>query len=207
MPPPDAAVTFGSFNLTSKVGGETIRLWRAALDATPGSRLLVKSKSIADDATRRSVLARLAAGGIDPTRVETLAYTATQAEHFALYGRVHVALDTTPYNETTTTCEALWMGVPVVTLEGDRHAARVGASLLGAAGCGGWIARTPDEFAAIAASLARDRARLAEFRAQARTRLRASPLLDTAAYGARFHAALRQAWRDSCAPQASPASP
>jgi protein O-GlcNAc transferase len=198
LPAEDAPITFGSFNLTSKVGPDTIRFWRAALEAVPGSRLLVKSKSIADDATRRSVLARLEAGGIDPSRVETLAYTATQADHFALYGRMHVALDTHPYNGTTTTCEALWMGVPVVTLEGDRHAARVGASLLRAAGCEAWIARSPEEFAACAARLAADRSGLAEFRRTARERLRASVLLDSAAYGARFHDALRATWRDWC---------
>ncbi|MEY3142750.1 MAG: hypothetical protein RLY21_1243 [Planctomycetota bacterium] len=207
LPATDDAITFGSFNLTAKVGADTIRLWRAVLEAVPGSRLLVKSRSIADESTRRSVLARLEAGGIDPARIETLAYTATQADHFALYGRMHVALDTTPYNGTTTTCEALWMGVPVVTLEGDRHAARVGASLLRAAGCDEWIARSPDQFAEIAAGLARDRARLAEFRQVARAKLRSSALLDTAAYGARFHDALHAAWADWCARRTGSAPP
>ncbi len=205
-PAVDTPITFGSFNLTAKVGPETIGLWRGALDAVPGARLLVKSKSIADEATRRSVLSRLEAAGIDPARVETLAYTATKDDHFALYRRMHVALDSTPYNGTTTTCEALWMGVPVVTMEGDRHAARVGASLLRAAGCGEWVARSPAEFADIAASLAQDRARLAEFRRTARVRLRESALLDTASYGARFHAALRGVWRDWCARQAANAA-
>ncbi|MBM4099449.1 MAG: tetratricopeptide repeat protein [Planctomycetes bacterium] len=203
MPPADGPVTFGSFNLTSKVTDATIALWAAALDAVPGSRLLVKSKSIADPSTRERVQRRLASGGIAPERLETVAYTAGAAEHFALYGRVHVALDTTPYNGTTTTCEALWMGVPVVTLEGDRHAARVGASLLRAAGKPGWIARTPAEFASIAAGLARDREGLVAWRAGARGALRASSLLDVDAYGARFHGALRDAWAAWCggAPQ------
>ena len=196
-----APITFGSFNLTSKVTPTTIALWKSVLDAVPQSRLLVKSKSIADESTKRSVLARLASGGIDPARVETLAYTKSQAEHFALYSRVHVALDTTPYNGTTTTCEALWMGVPVVTLEGDRHAARVGASLLRAADCAEWVAPTPDAFVSIASSLARDRARLAQFRQSARTYLRRSALLNVDAYGARLHSALRTAWREWCSAQ------
>jgi len=198
MPPEDAPITFGSFNLTSKVGDETIRLWSAVMAAVPGSRLLIKSKSIADPSTRQRVLERVAAGGIDPARIETLAYTATPADHLALYGRVHAALDTTPYNGTTTTCEALWMGVPVVTLEGDRHAARVGASLLHAAGRPEWIARTRDEYVAIAAGLAQDRARLSEWRTGARAALRGSTLLDASGYGARFHAALRHGWIDYC---------
>lgn len=191
-------ITFGSFNLTSKVTPATIALWKSVLDAVPRSRLLVKSKSIADESTKRSVLSRLESGGIDPTRVEALAYTKSQAEHFALYSRVHVALDTTPYNGTTTTCEALWMGVPVVTLEGDRHAARVGASLLRAADCAEWIASTPDAFVSIASSLACDRARLAQFRRSARTHLCRSALLNVDAYGARLHGALRAAWREWC---------
>jgi len=198
-PPEDAPFTFGSFNLAAKIAPETISMWSAAMAAVPGSRLLVKSRSIADAGTRRRLLDRLVAGGIPADRVETIAYSPTVAEHLALYSRVHVALDTFPYHGATTTCEALWMGVPVVTLAGDRHAARVGASLLAAAGWPELVAATPEEFASIAARLATDRKRLAEFRARARDRLRASPLLDGAAYAVRFHAALRGCWRDRCA--------
>jgi predicted O-linked N-acetylglucosamine transferase (SPINDLY family) len=198
-------VTFGSFNLTSKVGDETIRLWSAVMAAVPDSRLLLKSKSIADPSTRRRVLERIAAGGIDPARIEALGYTETPADHLALYGRVHVALDSTPYNGTTTTCEALWMGVPVVVLEGDRHGARVGTSLLRAAGRAEWIARNSSEFVAIAAGLAQDRARLCDWRTNARAVLRDSTLLDASGYGARFHAALRYAWTDYCSTRANAA--
>ena len=205
MPAENAPVTFGSFNLTSKVGDETIRLWSAVMAAVPDSRLLLKSKSIADPSTRRRVLERIAAGGIDPARIEALGYTETPADHLALYGRVHVALDSTPYNGTTTTCEALWMGVPVVVLEGDRHSARVGMSLLRAAGRAEWIARNSSEFVAIAAGLAQDRARLCDWRTNARAVLRDSTLLDASGYGARFHAALRYAWTDYCSTRANAA--
>ena len=205
MPAENAPVTFGSFNLTSKVGDETIRLWSAVMAAVPDSRLLLKSKSIADPSTRRRVLERIAAGGIDPARIEALGYTETPADHLALYGRVHVALDSTPYNGTTTTCEALWMGVPVVVLEGDRHGARVGTSLLRAAGRAEWIARNSSEFVAIAAGLAQDRARLCDWRTNARAVLRDSTLLDASGYGARFHAALRYAWTDYCSTRANAA--
>lgn len=91
------------------------------------------------------------------------------------------------------------MGVPVLCTVGDRHAARVGASLLAAAGCGEFLAADPGAFARLAAGLAADRARLADLRATLRARLRGSPLMDSAAYAARFHQALRRAWADRCA--------
>jgi predicted O-linked N-acetylglucosamine transferase (SPINDLY family) len=198
LPAADAPITFGSFNLSTKVSQETARLWASVLRAVPGARLLVKSKSLGGDAARRHFLERLAASGIATDRVEIVGYTKGVAEHLALYGRVHVALDTTPYNGTTTTCEALWMGVPVVTLCGDRHASRVGASLLGAAGLGDLVARNTDEFAEIVVRLATDRPRLADLRCTLRARLRSSPLTDAESYSARFHALLREAWRARC---------
>jgi predicted O-linked N-acetylglucosamine transferase (SPINDLY family) len=199
LPAADAPITFGSFNLSTKISSDTIALWSAAMAAVPGSRLLVKSKALGGDVARRHFLQRLASGGIAPERVEIAGYTKGIDEHLALYGRVHVALDTTPYNGTTTTCEALWMGVPVVTIAGDRHAARVGASLLAAAGLPELVARNADEFAEIAARLATDGARISGFRATLRGRVAASPLADSARYAARFHAALRSAWRERCA--------
>jgi predicted O-linked N-acetylglucosamine transferase (SPINDLY family) len=198
LPAADAPITFGSFNLTSKAVPATLALWAGAMHAVPGSRLLVKSLSMVDAATRARLLARFAAAGIDGTRVDIVPFAKTVEEHLALYGRVHVALDTTPYNGTTTTCEALWMGVPVVTVAGDRHAARVGASVLAAAGLPGLVARDADSYVRIAAGLAGDRARLETLRTGLRPTLRSSALMDEAAYGARFHGALREAWSNWC---------
>jgi predicted O-linked N-acetylglucosamine transferase (SPINDLY family) len=112
---------------------------------------------------------------------------------------VHVALDTTPYNGTTTTCEALWMGVPVITMLGDRHAARVSSSLLRAAGHPELVAHDPEDFARRATDLSRDRARLAALRAGLRTRLASSTLCDATTYATRFHQAIRASWRQWCA--------
>jgi len=122
--------------------------------------------------------------------VTLLAPAADLAGHLAAYAQVDVALDPTPYNGTTTTCEALWMGVPVVALAGDRHAARVGASLLTAIGHPEWIARTAAEYIRIAAAVAADHS--GENRgASLREQMRRSPLLDHRAQAARFGAALR----------------
>ena len=199
--PMDGPVTFGSFNNSAKIGAECTALWARVLQAVPGSRLLVKTQTLADPAVQQAIRRRLAEGGISEDRVELIAQASTRAEHLALYGRVHVALDSIPYNGTTTTCEALWMGVPVVALLGDRHASRVSASLLSAAGHPEWVAGDADGLVRIAASLAGDLPRLASTRASLRDELRASPLLDSKAYAQRFHAAIRECWRTWCASQ------
>ena len=191
MPAADAPITFGSFNNHQKIAPETAEAWARTLRAVPGSRLLLKSPGLGDPLVRGSVLERLSAAGVPTEAVETIAFSKGRAEHLALYGRVHVALDTMPYNGTTTTCEALWMGVPVVTTLGDHHAARVSASLLHATGLQDLVAPDPEGFARVAAGLAQDRERLKSLREGLRGMLRTSPLLDAAAYAARVHAALR----------------
>jgi predicted O-linked N-acetylglucosamine transferase (SPINDLY family) len=115
---------------------------------------------------------------------------------------VDIALDPIPYGGTTTTCEALWMGRPVVSLAGDRHASRVGASLLGAIGRAEWVADDPESYVAIAARLAGDRISLRQESADLRGRLTASPLFDHAGQAGRFGDALRGCWRRWCSPEA-----
>jgi predicted O-linked N-acetylglucosamine transferase (SPINDLY family) len=199
MPGEDAPPTFGSFNEAKKLQSETIALWAPVLHAVPESRLAIKARSAAEPAVRASILARFGAAGIDAGRIDILPFAADTRGHLAQYARVHVALDPTPYNGTTTTCEALWMGVPVVTLEGDRHAARVGTSLLRTAGLGELVAPDAAAFTRIAAGLVRDRERLVRMRSGLRGTLAASPLTDAPAYGRRFHDALRACWREWCA--------
>jgi predicted O-linked N-acetylglucosamine transferase (SPINDLY family) len=114
-----------------------------------------------------------------------------------------VALDPFPYGGTTTTCEALWMGRPVITLCGDRHASRVGASLLTAIGHPEWIAAETSDYPRLAADLVRDRVRLAEISRSLRARAESSPLGDHAGQGARFGEALRACWQKRCAPAAT----
>lgn len=199
VPDQDAPITFGSFNLATKIADPTVRLWSAVLEAMPGTRLLVKSRGLGEDATRARLADRFEQAGVARDRLELVGWTPDLESHLSLYRRVHVALDTTPYSGTTTTCEALWMGVPVVTLPGELHRSRVTASLLAAAGLSDLVASDPADFVRIACEFASDRARLVAHRASARERLEASPLLDRAAYSRRVHAAIRECWKRACA--------
>lgn len=201
-PPPAAAgepVTFGSFNSLAKMSPETVRLWSAVLRAVPDSRLLLKDRSFLCPQTCELVRKRFAAQGVAPERVTFHGPTAGHNEHLAIYNRVDIALDPIPYNGTITTCDALWMGVPLLTLAGDRHAARVGASLLDAVGLGELVAADAAGFVERAVDLARDPARLAALKLGMRDRLLASPLCDTAAFTAHLEAAYRTMWRRWCA--------
>lgn len=198
--PRDSGVplTFGSFNALQKINDPLLVMWGRVLDAVPGSRLLLKSGGLTQQPVRDAVLARLQRLGVDCGRIELLPWVSTAAAHLESYAQVDIALDTFPYCGTTTTCDSLLMGVPVVTLAGEHHAARVGASLLSAIGLEDLIARSPDEFVRIASALASDRGRLFTLRGSLRDRLMTSPLCDVAAYAVRFQDAMRSAWRDAC---------
>jgi predicted O-linked N-acetylglucosamine transferase (SPINDLY family) len=199
LPPPSARgepFTFGSFNMLQKVNDEVLRVWARVLNAVPGSRLVIKAMILSHESVRDMLRRRLLDTGHDLDRVTLLPPEADTRHHLAVYHRVDAALDTFPYAGTTTTCEALWMGVPVITLATPQglHAQRVGASLLTAAGRPEWIASTADEFVAKAAALAADTPGLAHTRATLRAQLAASTLCDARAFAARFQAAARRAW-------------
>ncbi|MDX2130470.1 MAG: tetratricopeptide repeat protein [Planctomycetota bacterium] len=192
------SVTFGSFNRAAKISARTVALWSRILARVPGSRLMLKSR-VQSEALNRDIARRIASDGVDPGRIVFSPYAAAHADHMALYRDLDVALDCVPYNGTTTTCEALAMGVPVITLAGSVHRARVGASLLSAAGMPDLVAADDDAYVDLAASLGTDRARLAQTRARLRAGLPGSTLLDAAGYARRFEAAMRGMWRDACA--------
>jgi predicted O-linked N-acetylglucosamine transferase (SPINDLY family) len=194
------ACTFGCFNNLSKVSVEAVALWARLLREAPGARLLLKNHSLAHATARARVEGLFAAHGVDADRLVLMGRVG-HGEHLALHDRVGVALDPFPYNGTVTTLEALWMGAPVVTLAGDRHASRVGASLLEAAGLRALIATTPDEYLEVARSLLADRARLRELKRGLRARLLSSPLVDGDGLARAVEAAYREAWRAWCAPR------
>lgn len=194
MPPPmeqRGHVTFGSFNNFNKVTDEVLCLWRQVLDAVPGARLLVKGK-IFDHAEGRTMVAeRLARCGIPAARVEMRGFS---RGYLAEYGDVDIALDPFPYTGGITTCEALSMGVPVVTLAGESHGARFGVSLLTNAHLPELVAQTPADYVRIAAGLASDPATLRALRMNLRTMLRHAPLTDAAGYVHDVEDAYRSIW-------------
>lgn len=199
-PPSDEAgfVTFGSFNNLAKINVQVIELWSEVLRGVPKSRLLLKNHSLTDADTREKYHAMFVKHGITRDRLELTGHTPTREGHLALYGRVDIALDTFPYNGTTTTCEALWMGVPVITLAGKTHAGRVGLSLLTVLGLNEFIADGPQGYVARATTLANDREQLTHLRTILRERMRASPLCDAPAFARKVEAAYREMWRRWC---------
>jgi predicted O-linked N-acetylglucosamine transferase (SPINDLY family) len=198
-----SAITFGSFNNPAKESDETFDVWSRLLTRLPDARLLLKGKAFADEATRAAFQVRLAKHGIDRERVEMVAWIPSRSAHLGLYERIDVALDPFPFNGVTTTCEALWMGVPVVTLKGDRHSARMGASLLTQAGMTDWIANSVDDYVEIALALAANPAKLHELRRGLRQRMAASPLCDSIGFARKVENAYRAVWREWCqVPQA-----
>ncbi|MEW6585480.1 MAG: tetratricopeptide repeat protein, partial [Nitrospirota bacterium] len=171
-------VTFGSFNKYSKVTGRVVTLWAQILKTVPDARLIMKARSFADEATRVGAVENFVREGISPGRVVALPPYTSIRGHLAAYNGIDICLDTFPYNGTTTTCEALWMGTPVVALEGQSHVSRVGVSLLSNVGITEFVAGTPEEYVEKAASLAGDVGRLQLLRRTLRDRMRRSPLLD-----------------------------
>jgi len=195
---PATPITFGTFNNAAKFSPFILEVWSRILKELPESKLLLKSYQFADDAARRRVLGSFEKNGIDPARIEMLLQIPQTNEHLRAYHRMHIALDAFPYHGTTTTCEAMLMGVPVITLEGTGHRSRVGVSLLSAVGVPELIAKSADEYVEKAVALARDRQRLSEYRRTLRQRMESSVLMDGPGFFARFEKLLRGVWREKC---------
>ena len=196
-PPPvlrNGHITFGSFNNIAKVTDHTLDLWAQAMNAVPQSRLLLKSSSMAQASNRENIERFMAARGVEPHRLSLQPWIAAKSSHLDLYNKVDIALDPFPYNGATTTCEALWMGVPVVTRRGRTHTSRMGASILGAIGKPEWVTDSDADCVATLARLARDVEGLTQWRLQARAWLIDSELFDEAGFTRSFEALLEQAW-------------
>jgi len=192
-----APVVFGSFNNLAKIGPDVVALWARVLDAVAGSRLVLKWKALNQPGVRQRVAAAFAAHGVGPDRLE-LRERSPHAEMLAQYGDIDVALDSFPYGGGATSAEALWMGVPVVTLPSDRVAARQTLGFLAELDLQDLAAASPDDYVRIAAALAADPARRAELRRTLRGRMQASPLTDAKAFTPGLEQAYRQMWRRWC---------
>ncbi len=179
---PASGVVFGSFNNLAKLNEPTVRLWSQILSAVPDSRLVIKAGSLSYQGAVERFTDCLEGHGVDADRVELLGWVQGRREHLALYDQVDIALDTFPYNGTTTTCEALWMGVPVVSLAGDAHMSRVGATLLRSVGLDDLVAASGEDYMRIAVELAQDAGRRRALRTGLRARMQSSPLLDHRAF-------------------------
>lgn len=207
-PPPDApmpqrawerrAVVFGCFASPARISSRTIDLWASLLARIPSARLVLKSKPYGDPVVREFFTAAFSSRGVDPARLVLMGHSKDLSTHLSAYNGIDVALDTLPYNGTTTTCEALWMGVPVITLRGDHHASRSGTSILSAIGTGAWAAESAEAFVDTGASLVADVEALAAARSKLRDLVRRSPLCDERAFVNRFQDALREAWIRWC---------
>ena len=188
-------MTFGSFNNLDKIGDTVLALWGETVAAVPNARLAMKTKGLGRGAGRKHVLRVLGEHGLAPDRVTLIDWSPTLRDHFAHHGAIDIALDPFPYNGTTTTCEALMMGLPVIALIGDCHAARVSYSLLARLGLESLAAVDRDSYRRIATDLAGNPDALAKLRAGLRRRLASSPLADATAYGRSLEQAYRVMWR------------
>jgi protein O-GlcNAc transferase len=200
-PPPCAArgyVTYGCFHKLAKVGLQAIQAWAEVLLASPGSRLMMKARAFVDPECRAVYQAHFARYGVGAERVDLLG-PSPYDEYLRWFREIDIALDSFPYSGETTTCEALQMGVPVITLRGDRFAGRLGATVLHNAGFGEWIAEDRDEYVRLAVEWGRDAARLAHTRSGMRARLASSTLCDVAGFTRKLEASYRMMWCRWCA--------
>ena len=195
----NAAVTFVSFNHIAKVSHEIAAAWGEILRQVPGSTLLVKLSTTTGSLGLDYGRQRLIADGIPSDRLRLLPAEPTVEAHLVDYQRGDIALDTFPYNGTTTTCEALWMGLPVITLSGQTHVSRVSRSVLSAVGLPELATDSIEQYVQAAVALARDTERLARLRGSLRRQMHESVLCDAGAFISRLQNAYRAMWREWCA--------
>ncbi len=186
-------VTFGHFGRTERLNDTVIATWARILRTVPRSRLILDNRPFQESAFRDLFVARFAAHGIDPARLD-LVYSAPQSRAWAAYGSVDIALDPFPHNAGTTTIESLWQGVPVVSLAGRPTVGRFGASILHAVGLDDWVTDNADAYVARAVAAATDLASLAHMRSDLRQRVAMSPLCDAGGLARAIEATYRMLW-------------
>jgi protein O-GlcNAc transferase len=192
-------ITFGSFNNLAKINDVVLDTWAAILERVPESTVFLKARGLRDDRVKERILAAFSARGVvGENRVRLMGHERSSLNHLNLYKQMDLALDTFPYNGTTTTCEALWMGTPVVTFAGNSHAGRVGASLLTHAGLPQLVARDRKDYIDRAVELGKDWDVLTELRSGLRERFARSPVMDPVRLARGLESAYRDAWKAYC---------
>ncbi len=185
-------IYFGCLNNPCKINAPVLRLWADVLRAVQHSHLLIMASSAQQ---RRWIGNLLGQSGVRSDRVEFVGSCA-RCDYLRIYDRIDIALDPLPYNGITTTCDALWMGVPVVSLAGETAAGRAGRSILSNIGLTDLIAQTPEQYIQLAANLAHDLPRLATLRSTLRDRMQKSPLMDAPRFAHNIEFAYRTMWRE-----------
>jgi predicted O-linked N-acetylglucosamine transferase (SPINDLY family) len=181
-PPPvlnNGFITFGSFNNTAKINSEMLAIWAELLNRVPGSHLMLKSSAFHDATTKSTFMGAFLQQGISAERLHFIGHVSSSTEHLNTYQHVDIALDTFPYNGTTTTCEALWMGVPVISLKGECHASRVGYSLLNQLDLNDFVGNDKDKYIQSAYDLATNLSYLNKLRSTLRERMQLSGLMNS----------------------------
>jgi predicted O-linked N-acetylglucosamine transferase (SPINDLY family) len=192
------AITFGCFNNLAKITPDAIGTWASILRRVAGARIVLKTHQFSDRQTVAALQAAFARHGVPASRTEFRG-SSTHRGQLAQHADIDIVLDPFPYSGGLTTCEALWMGVPVVTMPGELFASRHSASHVCNAGLADWVAQDATGYQEIAVSRATDIDALAGLRAGLRAQMRASPLCDQRRFGRNLGNALRSAWRDACA--------
>jgi predicted O-linked N-acetylglucosamine transferase (SPINDLY family) len=189
-------ITFGCFNNLSKVNDSVIALWSRILTAVPNSRLYLKTKQLSDPVVKVQVTAQFESHGIKPGRLILEGTKPNRTEHLASYGRVDIALDPFPYPGITTSVEALWMGVPMITLAAQGFLSRQGIGILTNAGLPDWISTDENDYVLKAIHHASDLTRLTALRARLRQQVMKSPLFDAPRFAQNFESTLRGMWTE-----------
>ncbi len=191
-------IRFGSFNNLAKISSTTLDAWAAALLAVPKSTLYVKRQQLINDNAKEHLITEFSKRGISEKRLILKTSKAKIQDHLDEYNNIDIALDTSPYNGTTTTLEALWMGTPIISLSGETHASRVSASILNQLKLEDLVVTTIEDFAQVATSLSKDTKRLKQLSKSLRNDMQNSTLLDHQQFTQQFCSAIQEKWKLWC---------
>lgn len=188
-------ITFGCFQSISKINDQVVHAWSQILKLIPSARLFIKSADLSDISTRIFFVNKLTSAGLEKSRL-TVAGGSPRHEYLAQYNNIDIVLDTFPFPGGTTTCEALWMGVPTITLSGETLIQRQGASILTAAGLSEWIVQDIDSYISLAQKIAENPQILVPLRQQLRTQTLKSPLMNKELFSSNLESCLYHLWRE-----------